>query len=86
MIASTDYTGIAALVAAFTGLVTAVFAGMATLRSGRAANASEATHAEIQTGNGHTLGEQSTIITAKVAPEHVDEMPHDGTPPVDAAP
>lgn len=78
LVAADNYAGIAAVIAALTGLVAAV----GTILNGRTARA---VHSEIKTANGQTIGEltENTAIQQAadmgMAPPHESSEP--GSPP-----
>lgn len=82
MFGSTDYNGIAAvllavatIIGSISGLIAAIFAGRASRRAG-------AVHDEIQTGNGRTIGQQSSAVADVIAPTtHDTEPASNATPP-----
>ena len=57
MLATFDYTGAAALVAAFGGIIASVLAFLAQAKARTAANHTQAIVAAVSTPNGYTVGE-----------------------------
>jgi hypothetical protein len=74
MIGSIDYPGIAAVIAACTGLVTALGVIVLGVIQRDARSTAHAIHDEIQTGNSRTIGEAASATVEVIAP-HADEVP-----------
>lgn len=61
-----DWYGIAAVIAAFGGVLTSVFAFLIARKQNQTASTTQAIHDEIQTGNGRTIGQAASVVAEAV--------------------
>lgn len=79
---SDQITALTGLVAALGSIVTAVLAFMAKRKAAEAHTVATDVRAMIDTGNGHTVGENSTVIAQQVIPGRAaEDAAHDAAAP-----